>query len=235
MRVTEKLKSGVPVTLAFFGDSVTHGYFESFNGMHGTTDYDAVYHTVLKYDLAKRYPDAEIHVINAGVGGDSAQKGLVRLGQDVIDQHPDFAVVCFGLNDINGTMEDYTSALGKIFERLLRADVETVLLTPNMLNTYVDDSLTGGLRDYAYKTAEYQTGGRMDTFMDAAVRTAVAHGVAVCDCYRIWKEYNACGVDTTALLANRINHPVRDMHKLFAEELLKMITDEGGAQPCFTV
>lgn len=75
----------------------------------------------------------------------------------------------------------------------------------------------------------------MDTFMDAAVRTAVAHGVAVCDCYRIWKEYNACGVDTTALLANRINHPVRDMHKLFAEELLKMITDEGGAQPCFTV
>ena len=65
MRVTEKLKSGVPVTLAFFGDSVTHGYFESFNGMHGTTDYDAVYHTVLKNKLTKRYPDAEIHVINA--------------------------------------------------------------------------------------------------------------------------------------------------------------------------
>ncbi|HIV03451.1 MAG TPA: GDSL family lipase [Candidatus Aphodoplasma excrementigallinarum] len=235
MRVTEKLNSGAPVTLAFFGDSVTHGYFESFNGMHGTTDYDAVYHTVLKYDLAKRYPDAEIHVINAGVGGDSAQKGLVRLGQDVIDQHPDFAVVCFGLNDINGTMEDYTGALGEIFGRLLRADVETVFLTPNMLNTYVDDSLTGGLRDYAYKTAEYQTGGRMDAFMDAAMRTAAAHGVAVCDCYRIWKQYNARGVDTTALLANRINHPARDMHKLFAEELLKMVTEEGGAQPCSTV
>lgn len=235
MRVTEKLKRGTPVTLAFFGDSVTHGYFESFNGMHGTTDYDAVYHTVLKNKLASRYPDAEIHIINAGVGGDSAQKGLARLEQGVLNKCPDFAVVCFGLNDVNGTIEDYIDALGKIFERMRRADVETVFLTPNMLNTYVDDGLTGGLRDYAYKTAEYQTGGRMDAFMDAAMRTAAAHGVAVCDCYRIWKQYNARGVDTTVLLANRINHPARDMHRLFADELLKMIMDEGGVRPCSTV
>lgn len=31
------------------------------------------------------------------------------------------------------------------------------------------------------------------------------------------------GVDTTSLLSNDINHPTREMHYLFAYELVKMI------------
>lgn len=225
MKITEKLHTGQCVTLAFFGDSVTHGYFESFNGMHGTTDYDAVYHTLLRRRLAALYPDAKVTVINAGVGGDNAQKGLARLEADVIEKSPDAAVVCFGLNDINNALDGYTSALGEIFDRLQAADIEVIFMTPNMLNTYVDDSLTGGLREYAHKTAQYQTGGRMDTFMEAAVQTAQAHGAAVCDCYSEWKRRYEAGMDTTALLANKINHPAREMHGLFAEKLLKIITE----------
>lgn len=158
MKITEKLHTGQCVTLAFFGDSVTHGYFESFNGMHGTTDYDAVYHTLLRRRLAALYPDAKVTVINAGVGGDNAQKGLARLEADVIEKSPDAAVVCFGLNDINNALDGYTSALGEIFDRLQAADIEVIFMTPNMLNTYVDDSLTGGLREYAHKTAPIPDG-----------------------------------------------------------------------------
>ena len=224
MKIKEKLQAGQPVTLAFFGDSVTHGYFESFNGMHGTTDYGAVYHTVLRRRLAALYPDTEVTVINAGVGGDNAQKGLVRLAADVLDKRPDFVVVCFGLNDINGALDDYTAALGEIFDRLIQANIEVIFMTPNMLNTYVDDSLTGGLREYAHKTAQYQMNGRMDTFMAAGIQTAREHGAAVCDCYGEWKRRYEAGEDTTALLANKINHPVREMHGLFADKLLDMIT-----------
>lgn len=161
--------------------------------MHGTTDYDAVYHTLLRRRLAALYPDAKVTVINAGVGGDNAQKGLARLEADVIEKSPDAAVVCFGLNDINNALDGYTSALGEIFDRLQAADIEVIFMTPNMLNTYVDDSLTGGLREYAHKTAQYQTGGRMDTFMEAAVQTAQAHGAAVCDCYSEWKRRYEAG------------------------------------------
>lgn len=82
----------------------------------------------------------------------------MRLGADVIEKSPDAAVVCFGLNDINNALDGYTSALGEIFDRLQAADIEVIFMTPNMLNTYVDDSLTGGLREYAHKTAPIPDG-----------------------------------------------------------------------------
>ena len=226
MKITEKLQTGQRVTLAILGDSVTHGYFESFNGMHGTTDYNAVYYTLLHRRLAALYPDAKFTVINAGVGGDNAQKGLMRLAADVLDKKPDLVVVCFGLNDINGALDEYTTALGEIFDRIIQANIEVIFMTPNMLNTYVDDTLTGGLREYAHKTAQYQTGGRMDTFMAEAMQAARAHGAAVCDCYSEWKRFYKAGTDTTALLANKINHPTRKMHSLFADKLLEIITKE---------
>ena len=50
--------------------------------------------------------------------------------------------------------------------------------------------------------------------------------VPVCDCYALWKRLAACGVDTTALLCNRINHPDREMHKMFAYELVKTVFSE---------
>ena len=223
MRITEYLEKGQAVTLAFLGDSVTHGYFESFNGMHGTVDYDAVYHNRLKKELLKVYPDSVITVINAGVGGDTAGSGLKRLENDVIRYHPDLTVVCYGLNDIHNDIQDYTDALDSIFARLTECESETVLMTPNMLNTYVDVSLNGGLREIAQKTEEYQNSGKMDSFIEAAMATAEARKIVVCDCYSKWKEMYQNGVDTTALLANKINHPNREMHWLFARELLDLL------------
>ena len=36
----------------------------------------------------------------------------------------------------------------------------------------------------------------------------------------------ARGIDTTVLLANRINHPTQEMHQLFADSLYELIFDE---------
>ena len=55
-----------------------------------------------------------------------------------------------------------------------------------------------------------------------AVALAKEMGVTVCDCYSQWKEL-AKTQDTTMLLANRINHPTREMHELFAESLFRTI------------
>ena len=59
--------------------------------------------------------------------------------------------------------------------------------------------------------------------MDAARQMAAERGIPVCDCYAEWKRMAAEGVDTTALLCNHINHPSREMHKLFAEMLFETI------------
>jgi SpoVK/Ycf46/Vps4 family AAA+-type ATPase len=62
----------------------------------------------------------------------------------------------------------------------------------------------------------------MDEYMSAAAELAREMGVKVADCYSKWREMSKTQ-DTTALLANRINHPVREMHQLFADEIFKLV------------
>jgi acyl-CoA thioesterase I len=230
-----------PVCMAFLGDSVTHGVFEihegpANGGLGIVLDYDAVYHAELRKLLNIIYPNAPINVVNAGISGSSAMIGLERLEGDVLRYSPDLVVVCFGLNDVNGGMEkldEYGLALETIFRRLAERGAEVVLLTPNMLNTYVS-RLTAprSVAGYAAVTAELQNGGTMDAYMNRARQAANACGVPVCDCYGKWKRLQAAGVDTTMLLSNHINHPSREMHKLFAYGLYDLLlfdtcTDKG--------
>ena len=51
----------------------------------------------------------------------------------------------------------------------------------------------------------------------------VQSGAAVADAYADWQAMERSGVDTTALLANHINHPARDMHPLFVHRILEQL------------
>lgn len=227
MKMMDRLREGDasflrdgPVNLAFFGDSITQGCFED-----GVCDFDAVYHAQLKRMLHEKYPGFPINILNAGVGGSTAKQSLNRLERDVLRHHPDAAVVCFGLNDVTGTLEDYVSSLASIFRTLQEHQTDTVFMTPNMLNTRMDEAFLAAspFREYALGTMKLQTGGTMDAFMSAACECARSFGIPVCDCYAEWKSMAAAGKDTTALLANRINHPSREMHTLFAGKLLTVL------------
>ena len=59
--------------------------------------------------------------------------------------------------------------------------------------------------------------------MNAAKDLAASMGIPVADCYSEWKKLYESGVDTTMLLANRINHPIRAMHQLFADKIFDII------------
>ena len=60
-------------------------------------------------------------------------------------------------------------------------------------------------------------------YMDEARQMAAERGIPVCDCYAEWKRMAAEGRDTTVMLCNYINHPTREMHKLFADKLFETI------------
>ena len=66
--------------------------------------------------------------------------------------------------------------------------------------------------------------------MPSAIALAHEMGVTVCDAYAEWKRRAAQGEDTTMLLANRINHPTKEMHALFAELLFDAIMKDGSAR-----
>ena len=223
MNLEELIEHG-PITIVAFGDSVTHSSFE-IDPDHDSIDFKSSYWNRLRDKIINLREYVPVNVINAGIGGTTAHGSLERLQRQVIDVHPDLVIVCFGLNDVNSSLDQYAEALRTIFERCKQADAEVIFMTPNMLNTYVSDEIAAPYREYATLTAEQQNNGTMDRFMDTARKVAAETGVAVCDCYAKWKELSRA-TDTTKLLANRINHPTREMHDLFAESLFQMIFGE---------
>lgn len=211
-----ELEKEGPITIVAFGDSVTHG------ALLNTINYETVYWNLLRKKILGVRDYVPINVINAGIGGVTASASVKRMEKQVLSHNPDAIIICFGLNDVNDTVETYLVALREIFEKSLKSGADVVFMTPNMLNTYVADDTPEEYKDYAAITAEYQNSGKMDLFMSSAMKLAEEMGVAVCDCYSKWKEISKTQ-DTTQLLINRINHPIPEMHKLFAENLFKIL------------
>jgi hypothetical protein len=71
-----------------------------------------------------------------------------------------------------------------------------------------------------------QLSGNLDYYLDAAKDIAKKHGIKVCDIYSKWKKLAECGVDTTELLSNKINHPTRQMNWLFANSLFDTMLED---------
>lgn len=226
MKIKEKLlldnaglKKYGPINIVIFGDSVSHG------AINGYQDYENVYWNRLRRKLNAFRDYVPVNMINSSIGGAIAKEALERIDGQVLKHEPDLIIVCFGLNDVNNSLEEYISALDGIFKRCLEDGRDVIFMTPNMLNTSVVEDTPKQYFDYAHKTAEMQNNGKMDEYMAAATALAASHGITVCDCYAKWKELSKTQ-DITPLLANRINHPTPEMHELFAESLYEILIGE---------
>lgn len=210
-------------TFVFLGDSVTEGCFKLYPTSYGFDtyrDYNAVYHTQIAPALEAKYGTCRI--INSGISGDNAHRGVERLDRDVLRYNPDCAVVCYGLNDAFHPLELYEKSLDTIFTRLSGVE-RVVFMTPNRMNSYVHpDTLPESLK-IAERTAEFQKSGAFDTYIETARKVASRHNIPVCDAYAYWTKLEQSGTDTTALLANCINHPNAEMHGVFAKMLAELL------------
>lgn len=232
-RIREKAADNMScsgVTIAFLGDSVTQGCFELYkkdDNIETVFDRENAYHTYLNRIFSMLYPTVPVNIINAGISGDSAPHGLIRLEKDVLRHHPDLVVVCFGLNDANAGLENlekYETSLKNIFVGLQDAGIEIIFMTPNMMNAQISVHIHDKvILQIAERTCKIQNSGVMDTYMDAARTLCSKMDIPVCDCYARWRTLYENGVDITELLANKINHPTRQMNWLFAISLLETI------------
>ena len=229
--ITEKSKDlyGAKIpTIAFLGDSVTQGCFELYmkneNELETYFDKESAYHRYFAKILSLLYPNVPINIINAGISGGRAYNGLERLERDVLAFHPDLTVVCFGLNDSKESIDDFYRSLKEIFARLKKSGSEVIFMTPNMMNTKISPHLKEKtFIDVATETMQRQNNGKFDEFINIAKRTANEENVVICDVYAKWKQLLENGVDTTELLANKINHPSKKMNWLFAYSLIETI------------
>jgi lysophospholipase L1-like esterase len=91
-RVAAKLASGQKVLIVAFGSSSTQGY--------GSSAPEFTYPNRLAAQLRRKYPGADITVLNHGVGGEDAPEMIKRLQSSVIDAKPDLVIWQVGTNAV---------------------------------------------------------------------------------------------------------------------------------------
>jgi lysophospholipase L1-like esterase len=88
--IAKKLANNEPVTIVAFGSSSTAGY--------GATSPIFSYPYRLADQLRRKYPMAEITVLNRGIGGEDAVQMMQRMQAAVMDAKPDLVIWQVGTN-----------------------------------------------------------------------------------------------------------------------------------------
>lgn len=241
MKIAELLKNkkqdihgAKSITVAFLGDSVTQGCFELYRS--GKEAIETVFETNKSFSARFKeilnilYPSVQINVINSGISGDTTSGGLKRLDRDVLSFNPDLVVVSFGLNDVCVGGEDgldtYKNNLKEIFSKIKEKGIETVFITQNAMCDYVRPSISDEIiKIVAERTVKIVEKGLVEKYFEQAKLVCKDFEVEVIDLNSVWQKLKLNGVDTTMLLSNDINHPIREYHYYVAIKLIEKILD----------
>ncbi len=187
-------------TIVCLGDSVTGVYYHT--GGH------RAYPEMLELALKKIHPNAPIHVINAGISGQTTVDGLARLDKDVLQQHPALVTISFGLNDMTRVPpEQFRTNLEQLIDRCRAAQSLILLCTPNAVIS-TDGRPINRLVEYC---DIIRTVGREKT-------------IPVCDQYAAGQRLKSRAPRTWRLTMSDEIHPNMDGHKRMAEELCRSIS-----------
>jgi lysophospholipase L1-like esterase len=118
-RVLAKARRGEAVTIGFIGGSITRG--------ERATSTDRQYANRVAQWWIERFPKTKITLVNAGVSGTNSGYGCLRVGRDLLSQHPDFVVVEFGVNDRDDLARAQTYE-GVVRQLMTDADQPAVVL-----------------------------------------------------------------------------------------------------------
>ncbi|NOJ41891.1 SGNH/GDSL hydrolase family protein [Bradyrhizobium australiense] len=158
-RVANKLVAGQPVVIVAFGSSSTQGY--------GSSSPEFTYPNRLAAQLRRKYPTADISVVNAGKGGEDASEMMKRLQTAVIDLHPDLVIWQVGTNAVLRNLDPAETA--KLVEegitRIQAVGSDVVLIDPQYsprVNEHAESA--GKMMKLLNKTAELRKVGVFPRF-----------------------------------------------------------------------
>lgn len=124
-RTALKLRTGQPIKIVAIGSSSTEGI--------GASDPSNAYPDRLADELERRWPEADVTVVNRGVGGERSNQMLARFDRDVFPEKPDLVIWQAGTN---GALQSDQAAdtthetLKRGIDRLRAAGIDVVLMSP---------------------------------------------------------------------------------------------------------
>jgi lysophospholipase L1-like esterase len=124
-RTALKLRTDQPIKIVAIGSSSTEGI--------GASDPDNTYPARLQEELERRWPEADVTVMNRGVGGERSFQMLARFDKDVFAEQPDLVIWQAGTNSALQKDADAASTREIIktgVQRLKDAGIDVVLMSP---------------------------------------------------------------------------------------------------------
>ena len=130
--VMKKAEAGEPVTIATIGGSITQGSISS-----GPLDKEiakrACYADIFFAWWKETFPDVEVTVVNAGIGGTDSYLGVHRVQEDVLDYHPDLVLVEYSVND--GADNAYKNSYDNLVRKILKSEDHPAVILLFMAQT----------------------------------------------------------------------------------------------------
>ena len=118
----------------FLGDSITKAGVQR-NG----------YVSLIQSEIKNKFPNQEIEIVGAGIGGNRVPDLQKRLKRDVLDKNPTHVVIYIGINDVwhsqngRGTSKtDFESGLRDIIKQINDGGAKVMLCTPSVIGEKTD-------------------------------------------------------------------------------------------------
>ena len=203
-RTLGKLEGGEPLTIVYYGDSITAGCNSS--ATVNAQPYAPRWTDMVTQRLSALYPNAAITAWNDAVGGKDSSWGAEHAAQ-VAERRPDLVVIAFGLNDANqgarpGAFEESIRAIMDTI-RAANPDCEFILVSPMRSNAEAWDFRAEPLDSYL-----------------RALREMTGEGVALADMTTL-HTYMLTRKAFRDMTGNNVNHPNDFLARAYAQVLLR--------------
>jgi acyl-CoA thioesterase I len=190
-----KMKSGLPVTIAALGDSLTAGWLEK----RGYLDF-------LKGMLSERYKECKLNIVNKGVPGDTAIGGLSRLDKDILQNNPDIVFIQFALNDAytGFSPSEFSKNIKEIIDRIReKSKAEIVLITSTFLGFV-------------------QGGDLADIFYNVLEKISERNTIPIVKVHEYWKNQIPDKAHYKNYVQDDLMHPNEAGYRLMAEAIMEI-------------
>ncbi|MGL6197163.1 MAG: PQQ-binding-like beta-propeller repeat protein [Thermoguttaceae bacterium] len=203
-KTVEKLKKKEPLTITFWGDSITEGLDSSEN--HKIEPFQPAYPKLVGTAIADRF-DSNVTVHNLAVAGMNSQWGVDNV-QRVIETEPDLCVIAFGMNDVGARNPGwYKENISKIIDSVKASNPDTeFILVATML----------GNKNWVHVPEE------MFPIYRDSLAELCENGVVLADLTSMWADL----LKTKSfydLTGNGLNHPNDFGFRIYAEVILELL------------
>jgi len=195
VQTIKKLTEGEPVIIAALGDSLTQGWM----ARKGYLDF-------IGEMLRDKYPDSKINIINRGIPGDTAEGGLCRVHEHVINYNPNMVFIQFALNDAfsGESPERYKNNIRAIIENIEENTGSDILL------------ITSGCLDNVRENE------MVNEFYAKLEELSQEYKLPIARVHEYWRSRIGEGVEFRKLVQGDMVHPTVLGYQLMAEAIMQV-------------